>query len=282
MKIHAPAKINLVLDVVSKRPDGYHNVKMIMQTLELGDTVTVEATPAEDTCITITSNSDSVPCNESNIAYKAAVAILDSANKKCRVNIHIQKNIPVAAGLAGGSTDGAAVLSALNSILGLGYSIEKLMELGAKFGADVPFCIMQGTALAEGTGTDLKQIAPYGEHTVLLVKPDIGVSTPWVYKNLKLDTVDHPDVDKYIECITNGEFENSFIHMGNVLESVTIKEYPVIDRIKYQMKEQGAVVSMMSGSGPTVFGIFDNKARAEKAAEFFKKEFKEVIVTKTV
>lgn len=282
MIIHAPAKINLVLDVVSKRADGYHNVKMIMQTLELGDSVTVEAIPSDDTSITITSNSDYVPCNESNIAYKAAVAILDSADKKCHVKIHIEKNIPVAAGLAGGSTDGAAVLSGLNDILNLGYSCEKLMKLGAKFGADVPFCTMQGTALAEGTGTELKQISPYGEHVVLLVKPDIGVSTPWVYKNLKLDTVEHPDVDKYIECISNGEFKKSFQYMGNVLESVTVAEYPIIDKIKKQMTEQGALISMMSGSGPTVFGIFDNKTDAEKAAEFFKKEFKEVIVTKTV
>lgn len=282
MKIHAPAKINLVLDVVSKRSDGYHNVKMIMQTLELGDTVTIEASPADETCITITSDSGFVPCNESNIAYKAAVAILNSADKKCRVNIHIEKNIPVAAGLAGGSTDGAAVLSGLNDILNLGYSCEKLMELGSGFGADVPFCIMQGTALAEGTGTELKQIAPYGEHVVLLVKPNIGVSTPWVYKNLKLDTVEHPDVDKYMECIANAEFEKSFGYMGNVLESVTVAEYPIIDKIKKQMTQQGASVAMMSGSGPTVFGIFDNECQAEKAAEFFKKEFTEVIVTKTV
>lgn len=282
MKIHAPAKVNLVLDVVSKRPDGYHNVKMIMQTLELGDTVTIEASPAEDNCINITSNSGYVPCDESNIAYKAALAILDSAGKKCRVDIHIDKNIPVAAGLAGGSTDGAAVLTGLNDILNLGYDKDKLMELGAKFGADVPFCIMQGTALAEGTGTELKQIHPYGEHTVLLVKPDIGVSTPWVYKNLKLDSVEHPDVDKYIECISKGEYEKSFEYMGNVLETVTVAEYPIIDKIKNQMTEQGASVSMMSGSGPTVFGIFDSESDAKKAAEFFKKEFKEVIVTKTV
>ncbi len=282
MKIHAPAKINLVLDVVSKRTDGYHNVKMIMQTLELGDTITIETIPSDKTLITITSDCDYVPCDESNIAYKAAVAILDSADKKCNVNIHIQKNIPVAAGLAGGSTDGAAVLLGLNHILNLGYDCQKLMELGAKFGADVPFCIMQGTALAEGTGTELRQISPYGEHIVLLVKPDIGVSTPWVYKNLNLDTVDHPDVDKYIECISKNELKKSFDYMGNILESVTVTEYPIINRIKKQMKDQGADVSMMSGSGPTVFGIFDNEDNAYKAAEFFKKEFKEVIVTKTV
>ena len=282
MKIHAPAKINLVLDVKDKRSDGYHNVKMIMQTLELGDVVTVEAQVADKTEITITSDSASVPCNESNIAYKAAMAILNEAQMHCNVHIDIQKNIPVCAGLAGGSTDGAAVLVGLNSILELGYSTDKLMELGAKFGADVPFCIMQGTALAEGTGTQLSTVSSYGEHPVLLVKPDIDVATPWVYKNLKLDTVTHPDVDSFINCISNADYAQSYIHMGNVLETVTVAEYPIIDKIKKQMKDCGALVSMMSGSGPTVFGIFDSTEAANDAAEIFKKEFKQVIVTKTV
>ena len=282
MKIHAPAKINLVLDVIGKRSDGYHNVKMIMQSLELGDVVTVEAQAADKTEIIINSNSAVVPCNESNIAYKAAMAILDDANMRCNVHIDIQKNIPICAGLAGGSTNGAAVLIALNSILGLDYSKEKLMNLGAKIGADVPFCIMQGTALAQGTGTELSAIASYGKHTVLLVKPDIDVSTPWVYKNLKLNTVTHPDVDSFIDCIKHGEYAQSYKHMGNVLETVTVEEYPIIDKIKKRMMDCGARVSMMSGSGPTVFGIFDSIEAANQAAEIFKKEFKQVIVTKTV
>lgn len=279
MKINAPAKINLVLDVLNKREDGYHNVKMVMQSLELCDVVTVEKT---DGGITISSDSGVVPCDDTNIAYKAAKIMLDKANSGMGVHIDIQKNIPVAAGLAGGSTDGAAVLVALNEMLDLNFSTEQLMELGGKFGADVPYCVIKGTALAEDTGVKLTKIEPYGNHTVLLVKPDISVSTPWVYKNLDLKNVSHPDVDAFIECIKSQNYVKSYEHMGNVLESVTVKEYPVIDEIKNKMMDLGASVSLMSGSGPTVFGIFENEQKAIDAAQVFKKDFKEVIVTKTV
>ncbi|MBQ7901502.1 MAG: 4-(cytidine 5'-diphospho)-2-C-methyl-D-erythritol kinase [Clostridia bacterium] len=279
MKIHAPAKINLVLDVTGKRSDGYHNVKMVMQALDLCDIVTVELAHEG---IVITSNSKNVPCDETNIAYKAAVTIMQEAGIHRGVHIDIQKNIPICAGLAGGSTDGAAVLIALNGLLGLNYSDDKLIELAAKFGADVPFCIMQGTALAEGTGTELSRLPGYGEHNVLLVKPDIDVSTPWVYKNLRLDNVVHPDVDKFIQCIARGDYNEGYNYMGNVLETVTVAEYPVIDSIKQKMIECGAEFAMMSGSGPTVFGIFADEATAKNAALKFKNNFKEVIITKTV
>ena len=279
MQIKAPAKINLTLDVINKRSDGYHNVKMVMQALELCDIVTVETA---ENGIVITSDSAHVPCNESNIAYKAAQAIMQEAGIETGIHIDIQKNIPVAAGLAGGSTDGAAVLTALNEILGIGYSQQKLMEIGGRFGADVPFCIMQGTSLAQGTGTELSPLPSYGEHTVLLVKPDIGVSTPWVYKNLRLAEVTHPDVDAFINTLNTNNHGESFKYMGNVLESVTIAEYPVIDDIKQKMMSLGAEFAMMSGSGPTVFGIFENMQTATDAAQIFKKDFKEVIITKTV
>ena len=279
MKINAPAKINLVLDVLNRRHDGYHNVKMVMQSLELCDVVTVELGGSG---ITISSNSGVVPCDDTNIAYKAAKIMLDEAKSDIGVHIDIQKNIPVAAGLAGGSTDGAAVLLALNSMLGLDFSKQKLMEIGGKFGADVPYCVIAGTALAEGIGTELKELSPYGSHTVLLVKPDIAVSTPWVYKILNLNDVAHPDVDKFVECIENKQYTQSYKYMGNVLESVTVKEYPVIDEIKNKMYSLGAQVSLMSGSGPTVFGIFENEQKAVEAAKIFKKDFKEVIVTQTV
>lgn len=279
MIIKAPAKINLTLDVLNRREDGYHNVKMVMQSLDLCDEVTVELTQDD---ITVSSNSGIIPCDESNIAYKAAKTMLQKLGIEKGVKIHIEKNIPVAAGLAGGSTDGAAVLVALNNLLDADLSQDELMELGGKFGADVPYCIMQGTALSEGTGTELTKLSPYGNHTVLLVKPPISVSTPWVYKNLDLKNVVHPDVDKFIECINNKDYEKSYGYMGNVLESVTVKEYPVINEIKSKMKELGASISLMSGSGPTVFGIFENEQKAIDASEIFKKEFKEVIVTKTV
>ncbi len=279
IKVNAPAKINLVLDVLNKRPDGYHNVKMVMQSLALCDVVTVEQTKSG---ITISSNKGSVPLDNTNIAYKAAKTMLEAANLDIGVHIDIQKNIPVAAGLAGGSTDGAAVLIALNSMLELGFSKQQLMQLGAKFGADVPYCVLQGTALAEGTGTQLKELLPYGTHTVLLVKPDISVSTPWVYQNLNLSEVLHPDVDKFIDCIKNKNYTQSYEYMGNVLESVTVKQHPVIDQIKNKMYSLGASVSLMSGSGPTVFGIFDDDEKANLAAQIFKNDFKEVIVTQTV
>lgn len=279
MKINAPAKINLVLDVLNRRDDGYHNVKMVMQSLDLCDVVTVDKT---DGGITISSDSGAVPCDDTNIAYKAAKIMLREAKSDIGVHIDIQKNIPVAAGLAGGSTDGAAVLIALNKTLDLNFSKQKLMEIGGKFGADVPYCVMQGTALARGTGTQLTQLAPYGNKTVLLVKPGISVSTPWVYKNLDLTKASHPDVDKFIDEIKNKQYEKSYGYMGNVLESVTVKEYPVIDEIKQKMYSLGASVSLMSGSGPTVFGIFENKQKAIDAAEIFKRDFKEVIVTQTV
>ncbi len=279
IKINAPAKINLVLDVLNRRPDGYHNVKMVMQSLSLCDVVTVEL---KGEGITISSSSGAVPCDDTNIAYKAAKIMLKKANSNVGVHIDIQKNIPVAAGLAGGSTDGAAVLCALNTMLNLNLSENELMSLGATFGADVPYCVMQGTALAEGTGTELTKLPSYGNHTVLLVKPGIAVSTPWVYKNLNLKSVVHPDVDKFIQLIGNKEYTKSYEFMGNVLESVTIKEYPVISQIKNKMYALGASVSLMSGSGPTVFGIFENKQKALEAAKIFKNDFSEVIVTETV
>lgn len=275
----ALAKINLTLDVINKRPDGYHNVKMVMQALELCDEITVELAPEG---ITITSDSPAVPCNESNIAYKAAKIMLDAAGADTGVKIHIAKKIPVCAGLAGGSTDGAAVFTALNKLLSLNYSVEKLMELSAPIGADVPFCIMGETALAEDIGTQLSPLPSFRETVVLLVKPPINVSTPWAYKNLKLDTVSHPDVDGFIQKLEKSEYDNIYSFMGNVLESVTVPEYPVIADIKKKMLDCGAEFSMMSGSGPTVFGFFADETSALEAKKIFEKEFDEVIITKTV
>ena len=276
----AYAKINLTLDVINKRPDGYHNVKMVMQAIELCDEVTVELCDTKG--IHITSDSGQVPCNESNIAYKAAVKMLDIAKKDVGISIHIAKRIPVSAGLAGGSTDGAAVIKALNTLLNLGYTDTELMKISAPLGADVPFCIMGGTALAEDIGTKLSPLPSFRKTTVLLVKPPISVSTPWAYKNLRLDTVVHPDVDGMTERLKSGNYDGFCSCMGNVLESVTEKEYPVITEIKNKMTKLGATFSMMSGSGPTVFGFFDSDDSAKNAADHFKKIFDEVIITKTV
>lgn len=276
----AYAKINLTLDVLNRRTDGYHNVKMIMQAIDLYDEITVELLEKEG--IVITSDSPFVPCDETNIAYKAARLMLQRADSKSGVSVHISKRIPVCAGLAGGSTDGAAVIVALNSLLGLGLSKSELMEISAPLGADVPFCIMGGTALAEDIGTVLTALPSFRESVVLLVKPPINVSTPWAYKNLKLDGVTHPDVDGMIKCLETGDYGNFYSCMGNVLETVTVPEYPIISRIKKDMLELGAEFSMMSGSGPTVFGFFSDIASAEKAAQSFEKKFDEVIISKTV
>lgn len=275
----AYAKVNLTLDVINRREDGYHNVKMVMQAIDLHDEVSAELT---DGGIAITSDSPKVPCNEKNIAFKAARLMLDLAKSDKGVKIHIAKRIPVCAGLAGGSTDGAAVIVMLNKLLGLNLPTDELMKIASSLGADVPFCIMGGTALAEDIGTLLTALPAFKQSILLLVKPPIDVSTPWVYKNLNLSSAVHPDADGFVSKLERGDFENIYDCMGNVLESVTAKEYPVIDEIKNKMLDLGAEFSMMSGSGPTVFGIFENISKAENAKKYFDKIFNEVIITKTV
>lgn len=275
----AYAKVNLTLDVINRRKDGYHNVKMVMQAIDLHDEVSAELT---DSGIVITSDSPKVPCNEKNIAFKAARLMLDLAKSDKGVKIHIAKRIPVCAGLAGGSTDGAAVIVMLNKLLGLNLPTDELMKIASSLGADVPFCIMGGTALAEDIGTLLTALPAFKQSILLLVKPPIDVSTPWVYKNLNLSSAVHPDADGFVSKLERGDFENIYDCMGNVLESVTAKEYPVIDEIKNKMLDLGAEFSMMSGSGPTVFGIFEDISKAEDAKKYFDKFFNEVIITKTV
>lgn len=276
MKINAPAKINISLDVLRRRDDGYHDVKMIMQSVSLFDTIEVELESSND--IKITSNKDNIPLDERNIAYKAAKLFLDEVNENYGVNIRIEKNIPVAAGLAGGSTDAAAVLIALNNIFGKKFSKDKLMELGARLGADVPFCIMQGTAISEGIGEKLTPLPAPNIENILLVKPPIDVSTKWVYQNLDLKNATHPDIDAASEIIKSGDVFDLPKVMGNILESVTVKKHPIIDEIKYEMIRAGASVSMMSGSGPSVFGFFENENLAKNALDFFKTKYDEVFL----
>lgn len=279
MTEYAYAKINLSLDVVCRRDDGYHDVNMIMQSLELNDTVEAELT---DGGIEVTCDSASVPGGKGNIAYRAARLMIDKCGRDCGVRIHIKKRIPVCAGLAGGSADGAAVIRLMNALLGANFDSATLESVAAAVGSDVPFCINGGTALAFGTGTQIKSLPSFGSHIVLLVKPPIDVPTPWVYKNLKLGEVVHPDIDGFISALERNDADSALATSGNVLESVTISKYPIIENIKSEMINNGAKFSMMSGSGPTVFGIFENKCDAENAARFFKKSYDEVIVTKTV
>ena len=277
MTVNAPAKINLILDITGKLENGYHSIKTVMQTLELCDTITVSRA---NTGITISCNNPNIPLNEKNIAFKAAEKMMELYKIPCGVKININKKIPVAAGLAGGSTDCAAVLCAMNEVFSLGIDDITLKQIGTELGADVPFCIQKGTVLCEGIGEILTPLKPYPEKTVLLVKPDFGVSTQWVYKNLDLNIITHPYTDAFIDEYSNN-IQNSYKYMGNVLEQVTASEYAEIDIIKNKMLELGAEFSMMSGSGPTVFGLFKSEAAAKPCFEYFKNMYNDVILTKT-
>lgn len=266
---NAYAKINLGLDVLRKRPDGYHEVSMIMQTIDLFDTLTIEKTRFNR--INVKTNLSYLPCDHRNLVYRAAVLFHEMLAPNNGLRITLKKRIPVAAGLAGGSTDAAATLIALNELYHAGLTKTQLMELGVKLGADVPYCIRMGTALAEGIGEVLTPLEPMPECHILLVKPDISVSTKQVYENLKLDTdIAHPDITAMKRAIADRNLIQLCSKMDNILQTVTICQYPVIQAIKEKMLTLGALTSLMSGSGPTVFGIFDDYSQAEKAYKNFK------------
>jgi len=265
MQLRAMAKINLGLDVVRKREDGYHEVRMIMQTIRMFDRVTVYRIPEPEIRI---SNLHFLPVNENNIAYKAARMMLESQPVRGGVSISLQKRIPVAAGMAGGSADAAAVLYAMNRIFYMGYTLEELMDFGLRLGADVPYCLMRGTALAEGIGEELTRLPACPPCYVVIAKPAISVSTRFVYENLRLDeTTRHPDIYGLADAICRQDLYGMLPYMGNVLESVTIPAYPIIGEIKERFMENGALISLMSGSGPTVFALFDNYEMALRAKE---------------
>lgn len=264
ISLKALAKINLGLDVVRRREDGYHEVRMIMQTIQLYDRLDIKRT--QEPGIQIQTNLSFLPVNENNLIYKAAKLLMDEFSIIDGVSVKLDKRIPVAAGMAGGSTDAAAMLIGVNRLFSLGLTKRELMERGVQIGADVPYCIMRGTALAEGIGEALSPLPPMVKCPVLIAKPSISVSTKFVYQNLKLDdTTIHPDIDRLIDDIKAKNLHDIAAHMGNVLETVTIPNYPVIDEIKKHMLSNGAVGAMMSGSGPTVFGLFDDEDTAKKA-----------------
>ncbi|MCR4568563.1 MAG: 4-(cytidine 5'-diphospho)-2-C-methyl-D-erythritol kinase [Pseudobutyrivibrio sp.] len=265
--IKALAKINIGLDVTGIRDDGYHEVRMIMQTVNLFDKLAISKTA--DGSISMSSNLHFLPVNDDNLCIKAAKLLIEEFNIKQGVNIQLEKHIPVAAGMAGGSTDAAAVLFGLNRLFGLGLSRKQLMSRGVMIGADVPYCVMRGTALAEGIGEVLSPLPPMVKCPVLIAKPGISVSTKQVYEALdsKFDSVSHPDIDKLINDIKAKDLHSICSHMGNVLEEVTIPMHPVISDIKKNMMDNGAVGAMMSGSGPTVFGFFEDNKTARAAKE---------------
>ena len=266
MRLQAFAKINLGLDVLGKREDGYHEVRMIMQTIRMYDQLDMRK--SVEPGIHLTTNKKYIPVDENNLVWRAAKLMMDTCGIMEGVSIHLHKVIPVAAGMAGGSSDAAATLVGMNRLFHCGLSKEKLMELGVQIGADVPYCVLRGTALAEGIGEKLTVLPPMPDCWILIGKPGISVSTKYVYTTLDLNTnTVHPDIDGMKKALEDGNLYGITERMGNVLQDVTIPAYPEVERIKEQMKALGAVNAMMSGSGPTVFGIFDNEEKAQEACQ---------------
>ena len=266
LELKALGKINLGLDVLGRRENGYHDVRMVMQTVYLYDRIIMKKSKTPG--IRLETNLYYLPVNENNLAYQAAQMLMDEFHIEEGVSIQLDKHIPVAAGMAGGSSNAAAVLFGMNRMFSLGLSQKDLMERAVSLGADVPYCIMRGTVLAEGIGEILTPLSPMPKCYVLIAKPAISVSTKMVYEKLDSHEIeDHPDIDGILAGLKAGDLKKVADSMGNVLERVTVDAYPVIDQIKKMMIKEGALNAMMSGSGPTVFGIFEEKATARKAAD---------------
>ncbi|WP_430884161.1 4-(cytidine 5'-diphospho)-2-C-methyl-D-erythritol kinase [Fusibacter sp. JL216-2] len=280
VSLRAYAKINLTLDVTGKRENGYHDVRMVMQQIDLHDTVILTKL---ESGIELETNSAFLPTDESNIAWKAAQAVSEHVGRNLGVKIYIDKKIPVAAGLAGGSTDAAAVIRGLNKLYHLGLSLETMMKIGVTIGADVPFCIMGGTAIAEGIGEELTKIEPEKSLWMVLSKPGVGVSTKRIYTALDYKKINnHPETESMIEAVKCGDIGEISLLLGNVLEPVTLSLYPSVGSLKSKMKEYGACGSLMSGSGPSVFGLFKSYEKACTAAKRLKRVYKQTFVTKTI
>ena len=269
--VHANAKINLALDVLNRRPDGYHTVRMIMQSLSLCDTLTLRKT--KEPGITLSAmNPEHYPdvtWDERNLIYKAAKLFMDTCPVEGGVQITIDKQIPSAAGLAGGSSDAAATLKGMNQLFEQNLSMEELQKLGVKLGADVPYCIQLGTALSEGIGEQLTALKPAPALYCTLVKPAAAVSTKYVYENLKLEEARHPDIDAALAAIEEGNISKLCVNLNNILEPVARTLCPEVEDIETKLMELGALGTCMSGSGPTVFGLFTDGNAAIEAAEYF-------------
>lgn len=275
----AYAKINLGLDVIDRLENGYHVVKMVMQTVGIYDVLTLKKIPEG---IVVTTDNGELPTDDNNLIYKAARLMREAYDITEGVSIHLEKNIPIAAGMAGGSTDAAATFWGMNELFNIGATMEELQKLGVKVGADVPYCIMGGTALAEGIGEILSPLPAPPECFLVVAKPDINVSTKYVYEHLDAEGVEkHPDIDGMIEALRDSDLQGIVSRLGNVLETVTVKKHDIISTIKQCMLKQGALGSLMSGSGPTVFGIFTDAEYAQKAkAEIERQQLaKQVFVT---
>lgn len=280
MKIKAYAKINIALDVVGKREDGYHLLRMIMQTVDLYDVIEIVKTNSD---IKLKCNKPYVPTDERNLAYKAAKLFRETYNIKDGVSINLTKNIPVSAGMAGGSTDAAGVLKLMNRLFNVNADDEELRTLGLKLGADVPYCINGGTALCEGIGEKITQLKPFKDKIVVIVKPPFGVSTKDVYKAFDLSkVVFHPRTDDIIKAMENDDLHFVANNMKNLLENVTLRKHRVILNIKEAVSSYEALGTMMSGSGPTVFAFFDDMLKAQDCYDEMKKKYKDVFISRTI
>ncbi|MBU3209800.1 4-(cytidine 5'-diphospho)-2-C-methyl-D-erythritol kinase [Clostridium algidicarnis] len=280
MEIKAHGKINIALDVIGKREDGYHTLKMIMQTIDIYDVINIDII---EKGIEIRCNKSYVPIDNRNIAYKAAEEFIERYNIRKGVFIDIKKNIPVSAGLAGGSTNAAAVLNLMNRLFEINAPLKDLKEIALKLGADVPYCLTGGTALCEGIGEKITNLPSFKNHILVLVKPPFGVSTRDVYTSLKVDKIyKHPNINAIIDSMKKDDLKSVCWNMKNVLENVTLKKHRIIGEIKTSMIEMDAIGSLMSGSGPTVFGLFEDMLKAQRCYDYMKKKYPETYITRTI
>ena len=282
MRLRAMAKINLGLDIIGKREDGYHEVRMIMQTIRMYDVLEIRKKSSPG--ISLSTNLPYIPCDERNLVYKAAKILMDEFHVEEGLSMKLTKSVPVAAGMAGGSSDAAAAFVGVNRLFHMGLSEEELMKGAVQVGADVPYCVMRGTALAEGIGEKLTRLPDLPDCYILIGKPGINVSTRTAYENLDLNEIRRrPDIDGMIRDIKNKDLYSMTGKMENVFEPGIMAKYPVIREIRDLMEKQGALKAMMSGSGPTVFGIFDDAGKMQNAARALKKSglAKTVFATRT-
>ena len=279
IKLKSYAKINLCLDIVNKRDDGYHNIRTIMQSLDLFDQIEIQTSKK----LEIESDHPGLPLDERNLAYKAAKAIFEKVGIKEGAKIRITKNIPIAAGLAGGSSNAAAVLHGINILYGLNLTVAQLVHIGKNLGADVPFCVVGGTVLATGIGDRLNILPPIKEYNILLVKPDVGVSTKEVYDGVNIQTLSsRPDIEKAVKSIESHDLPGLVGSMGNVLEPITSRMVKEVLEIKNTMLANGADSALMCGSGPTVFAIYSCNYKAENMLKYFKNVYEQVYLCKTI
>lgn len=281
IELRAHGKINLSLDVLGRRNDGYHEVKMIMHTVALHDGIFIKK--ERERGIRMKCNLPSLPTNEENLMVRAAKAIMDEFSIEEGLSLRLMKRLPVAAGMAGGSADAAAVFHGMNQLFHLNLSTEELEKRAVKFGADIPFCLHKGCYLSEGIGEKLKKLPTLPPCTIILVKPAFSLSTKLIYENLHLENLketEHPDVDRMVTELEGGSLEEICKFGGNLLETVSISIKPEIQFLKDYFLKEGALLSLMSGSGPTVFAIFpkEEKKRAEHILQRLQNgEYKDLI-----